>query len=108
MSVKHFQVKLIFNDSVTGIGAVFRPKEGTANDCETFSGAVTPSQAANPHPMLKGHLCPLPDRRHLGPESPRCPEDNPKSFFHSRDLVKLPPCLSTEASVSLPHQAMEA
>ena len=49
-----------------------------------------------------------PDRRHLGPESPRCPEDNPKSFFHSRDLVKLPPCLSTEASVSLPHQAMEA
>ena len=33
---------------------------------------------------------------------------NPYAFFHSRDLVKLPPCLSTEASVSVPHQAMEA
>ena len=28
-----------------------------------------PNQAANPHQMLKGHLCPLPDRRHLSAES---------------------------------------
>ena len=40
MNVKHFQVKLIFNDYITGIGAVFRSKEGTANECKTFSGEI--------------------------------------------------------------------
>ena len=29
--------------------------------------------------ILKGHLCPLPNRRHLGGESPWCPENTRKS-----------------------------
>ena len=37
-----------------------------------------PNKAANPHQMLKQHLGPLPDRRHLAAESTRCPENNQK------------------------------
>ena len=36
------------------------------------------NQGANPHKMLKGHLCPLTDMRHLVAESYRYPENNPK------------------------------
>ena len=38
-----------------------------------------PNKAANPHQMLKQHLGPLPDRRHLAAESTRCPGNNQKS-----------------------------
>lgn len=34
-----------------------------------FQKKLVPNQTANPHQMLKGHLCLLPDRRHLGTES---------------------------------------
>ena len=34
-----------------------------------FQKKLVPNQTANPHQMLKGHLCLLPDRRHLGAES---------------------------------------
>ena len=44
----------------------------------SFLTTVTADQAANPHPVLKGLPFPLPDWRHLGPKSPRCPENNPK------------------------------
>ena len=36
------------------------------------------NQAADPHGMLNGHICPLPDMRYVAAESPRCPESNYK------------------------------
>ena len=36
---------------------------------QAFSTPHPPIQATNPHQMLQGHLCPLPDRRHLSAES---------------------------------------
>ena len=50
------------------------------NPVNPFSipNTLPPNQAAQPHPMLKGHLCPLPDMRHLRVEIPRCPANKPK------------------------------
>ena len=36
------------------------------------------NQAADPHGMRNGHICPLPDMRYVAAESPRCPESNYK------------------------------
>lgn len=50
------------------------------NPVNPFSipNTLPPNQAAQPHPMLKGHLCPLPDRRPLGAES-QVPRKQPQT-----------------------------
>ena len=46
-----------------------------------------PNQAANPHQMLQGHMCPLPEMRNLSAQ-PWVPRNQPKT---SGLLVRVPP-----------------
>ena len=59
-------------------------------ECKAFQNLVIASsiqntlpqnQDANSQQMLKGHLCPVPDMRHLGVESPWCPENSHKPLW---------------------------
>ena len=58
-----------------GIQDIPKPSESLKHSQQT-----TPNQAANPHHMLKGHICPLPNMSHPAAQRPKCTENNPKTL----------------------------